>query len=217
MSEVDITTFPVAPLGCNCSIIVCKNTKEAIVVDPGGEATKILAELKKRNVTVKWIIHTHAHFDHCLATDEVTTSLRAEQESSLYVAMHKDDFFLWENLGQQCQWFGVPPQNSTTKIDHHLQDEEFLAFGNTKLTVLHTPGHSPGSCCFNLENTGTMFSGDTLFQMGVGRTDLPGGDSDQLIKSVKNRLFTLDGDTKVIPGHGDLTQIGIEKKQNPFF
>ena len=131
--------------------------------------------------------------------------------------MHQGALFLYENLSAQCRLFGLPPEDAKTSIDHHLQDEEPLTFGDMQLKVLHTPGHTPGSCCFSFEEAGLVFSGDTLFQMGIGRTDLPGGDPDAITKSIQERLFTLDEGTNVIPGHGRFTRIYEEKRMNPFF
>lgn len=220
--KLELLTFPVQPLGCNCSILIHKDTRDAIVVDPGGEAPKIISLLKEHRARVRWIVHTHAHFDHCLGTHEVAEHARthdsgSEQIAAVKVGLHKDDLFLYENLGAQCRLFGLPPEEARTAIDHHLADEEPLAFGDMQLSVLHTPGHTPGSCCFSIPEAGLVFSGDTLFQMGIGRTDLPGGDPDAITKSIKERLFTLDDGTNVIPGHGRFTRIYEEKQMNPFF
>lgn len=227
--KVDLFTFPVQPLGCNCSILIHKKSREAIVVDPGGDAPKINALLREHDARVRWIIHTHAHFDHCLGTHEVAEDARQRAretagsetntttEHAPRVGMHQGDLFLYENLSAQCRLFGLPPEDAKTSIDHHLQDEEPLTFGDMQLKVLHTPGHTPGSCCFSFEEAGLVFSGDTLFQMGIGRTDLPGGDPDAITKSIQERLFTLDEGTNVIPGHGRFTRIYEEKRMNPFF
>ncbi|MEQ9364370.1 MAG: MBL fold metallo-hydrolase [Leptospirales bacterium] len=236
--KIDLLTFPVQPLGCNCSILIHKKSREAIVVDPGGEAPKIIELLKEHNADVRWIVHTHAHFDHCLGTHEVAEHARdhggetgrrkgdpeksasdsaKNETAAVKVGLHQADMFLYENLGAQCRLFGLPPEEARTAIDHHLQDEEPLTFGDMQLKVLHTPGHTPGSCCFSIEEAGLVFSGDTLFQMGIGRTDLPGGDPEAITKSIRDRLFTLDEGTSVIPGHGRFTRIYEEKQMNPFF
>ncbi len=217
MSDLELLTFPVAPLGCNCSIIVHKPTGEAIVVDPGGDAPRIIQLLAERNARVRWIVHTHAHFDHCLGTHAVAEAARENPAGGAVVAMHKEDLGLYRMLDVQCGWFGIPPQKAQETIEHHLEDEETLAFGGRALTVLHTPGHTPGSCCFHLPEEGIVFSGDTLFARGIGRTDLPGGDSEAILKSINLRLFTLDESTAVIPGHGGFTRIFEEKRMNPFF
>ncbi len=216
LENATVTSFPVWPLGCNCSIIECKGSQEAIVVDPGGEEEKILTVLKERGLTVSQIIHTHAHFDHCLGTHGVAEALReADPEKTVQVGLHKGDSFLYRNLAMQCGWFGLPPMESKESINLDLEDGMTLSFGQQKLEVLHTPGHTPGSCCFSVE--GLVFSGDTLFAGGIGRTDLPGGDSEAIIKSIQGRLFSLDDGTAVIPGHGGFTRIYEEKTTNPFF
>ena len=216
LDNATVTSFPVWPLGCNCSIIECKGSKEAIVVDPGGEEEKILSVLNERGLQVSQIIHTHAHFDHCLGTHGVAEALReADPEKIVQVGLHKGDSFLYRNLAMQCGWFGLPPMEAQESINLDLEDGMIMHFGDQKLEVLHTPGHTPGSCCFSVE--GLVFSGDTLFAGGIGRTDLPGGDSDEILKSIRSRLFSLDDGTAVIPGHGGFTRIYNEKTTNPFF
>lgn len=216
--NLTVQTFPVAPLGCNCTILCCTATKEAIVIDPGGDADRIIALLERDHCRVRWIIHTHAHFDHCLGTAEVSQFVENHPERPMTAprALHKGDLFLYEMLGTQCRWFGLPPVDAEVSINHFLSDEETLPFGKLELQVLHTPGHTPGSCCFYLPENELLFSGDTLFAGGIGRTDLPGGDSEQIVKSIRNRLFTLDDGTSVVPGHGDFTRIYEEKTTNPF-
>lgn len=214
--HLQIITFPVMPLGCNCSILSCRHTKEAVIIDPGGEGPKITAILEDKGYHVRWIIHTHAHFDHCLATHDVAQYCR-ENNNNPSIGLHPADMFLYENLAKQCQWFGLEPVSARENIDLNLGDEMLLPIGKNELKVIHTPGHTPGSCCFSIEEAGLLLSGDTLFAGGIGRTDLPGGDSEAILKSIKQRLFSLDDGTKVIPGHGALTQIYDEKRMNPFF
>lgn len=212
---VEISVFPVAPLGCNCAVLRCRATNEAIVVDPGGEAPKIIKVLEAGGCRVRWIIHTHAHFDHCLGTHEVAEHSR-QLVPDVKVALHQEDMFLYRMLSTQCGWFGLPPVEAKETVSHYLQDDEPLVFGQQTMKVLHTPGHTPGSCSFSVGSEGLLFSGDTLFAGGIGRTDLPGGDSDQIISSIRQRLLTLDDGTKVVPGHGPLTRIYEEKHMNPF-
>lgn len=211
-----MSTFPVAPLGCNCSIIKCKKTGEIIVIDPGGDGEKIISQIKRFGSHVKWIIHTHAHFDHCMATADIARFCTESNNFNQNIALHPDDLFLYENMKNQGNFFGVSSTAPSAPINYELKDNENICAGQIKLQILHTPGHSPGSCSFFFAEEELVFSGDTLFAMGVGRTDLPGGDMDTLIKSIKNRLFSLNDDTKVIPGHGEFTRISDEKRQNPF-
>jgi len=213
--EIEVSTFPVAPLGCNCSIIRDRISGETIVVDPGGDADRIIQVLKEKGSRVRYIVHTHAHFDHVLGTHEVAEHCRSNGDTP-DVCLHEGDDFLYKILPQQCGWFGLDPVYPVEEMKHKLQDGELLTFGNHSMTVLHTPGHTPGSCSFHFDGSGVLFSGDTLFAGGIGRTDLPGGDYDQIIKSIRDRILTLDEGTTVIPGHGSFTRIYEEKHTNPF-
>ncbi len=209
--KAKVITFPVGIYQCNCSIIYCPETKEAIVIDPGSEAGTILDLLNKKGLMVKSIIHTHAHLDHFGATSEVKEATGAP------VFLHNDDKYLWDIADLQADMLGIP-KCQHCHINSYIDDDQEFEFGSFKVKALHTPGHSAGSVCFQIENGDEqmLFSGDTLFKRSVGRTDLPTGDAGTLIKSIKNRLYTLDGDTKVIPGHGPHTLIGEEKRENPY-
>lgn len=211
-----IKTFPVFPMGCNCSIVSCKETKEAVVIDPGGSLNEIIEELKHQSLILKYILHTHAHFDHCM----VTAQLNAQYPES-QLCLHKNDLFLYQNLKMQCQLFGVPYiEESTKKIDKFLNENEIIQFGkNISIRVLFSPGHSPGSVCFYLKDSenDVVFVGDTLFAGSIGRTDLWGGNYEELIQSIQTKIFTLNDQTRVIPGHGPETNVTDEKRYNPFF
>lgn len=211
---IQIETFPVYPLGCNCSIVYSQTTKEAYVIDPGGNENDIIQKLNQKGLSLKAIIHTHAHFDHCLGTKAIS-----QKFPSASVCFHKGDLELYQMLPVQCRFFGLQyVGGELVPITHFLQDEEELPIHENKLQVFHTPGHTPGSVCFylELENQPILFSGDTLFAGGIGRTDLWGGDSYAILQSIKQRLLTLDDSTLVIPGHGEFTKIYNEKKYNPF-
>lgn len=207
-----IEQFPVGPLQCNCSIIACKKSKEAIVIDPGDEADKIIDRLAKHDLKVKYLLHTHAHFDHISATNEVQQKTKAE------VCLHPEDLFLYDNIKLQYQKWGFSNAPEVPSLDHHLADGDRFKFGDFEIKIFHTPGHTPGSVCFYLESAreAKLFSGDTLFSGSIGRTDLPGGDYGQIIRSIKTKLLPLAEETIVIPGHGPETSIAIEKKINPF-
>lgn len=198
----------VGPLQCNCSIIACPVTKEAILIDPGDEPQKILNELKKDNYSVKYLLHTHAHFDHINATKFIKPQLNAQ------ICLHKEDEIIYNNLKMQGQMFGFQFENPLP-VEKFLVDEEILYFGKQKLQVIHTPGHSPGGVCFKL-NDESVFTGDTLFQGSIGRSDLWGGNQETLINSIQNRLLVLESELPVFPGHGGTTKIGIEKRSNPY-
>jgi glyoxylase-like metal-dependent hydrolase (beta-lactamase superfamily II) len=206
-----LETFPVGAFHCNCSILACADTKEAIVVDPGGEHQRILEIARHYDLTVKWIIHTHAHLDHIYETRDV------KEQAGGTIALHKDDLFLYDGFAMQAAMFGwrVRP---VLPVEHWLEDGEKLGFGKRQAEVIHTPGHTPGSCCFKVDSDDgpLLLTGDTLFQRSVGRTDLPGGDFATIERSIKERLYTLDPDTRVIAGHGPDTTLGDERLRNPF-
>jgi glyoxylase-like metal-dependent hydrolase (beta-lactamase superfamily II) len=202
-------TFPVPPLGCNCSIIGDPATKQAIVVDPGGAHERILQEVRALGLTVVSILHTHAHFDHFLASGHVKKATGAT------LCLHPDDRTLWEILDVQCRMFGVPYE-PVPPPDYWLQDEEKVILGGMEAIALHTPGHTPGSMCFHFSAENLVVAGDTLFRGGIGRTDLWGGDYDAIERSIRERLYALDGTTLVVTGHGPETQIGFEREYNPF-
>ena len=206
-----LETFPVGDFQCNCSVIACPDTKDAMVVDPGGEPEQILEVVRHYDLTVRWVIHTHAHIDHIASTRDV------KEATGGTIALHREDLFLYDGFVEQARMFGwrVRP---VSPVEHFLSDGESLSFGKQKAEVLHTPGHTPGSCCFRLstQEGELLLSGDTLFQGSIGRTDLPGGDFDTLERSIRDRLYRLDPDTVVIPRHGPATQIGQEMRHNPF-
>jgi glyoxylase-like metal-dependent hydrolase (beta-lactamase superfamily II) len=207
LSQFIIRTFPVGPLQCNCSIIGDRLSSKALVVDPGGDAEQILGLLNELNLTVVGIIHTHAHLDHILASGVITEATGAP------IYLHEGDKFLWDMVGQQCVMFGVPPV-TLPEPDHFMEDDQALnCCGGV---AIHTPGHTPGSISFWFEEYKTLIAGDTLFQGSIGRTDLPGGNFDQIITSIKERIYTLDDDAIVVTGHGPNTAIGSEKTGNSF-
>lgn len=207
---LNITSFPVGMLQCNCSIIACSETKEALIVDPGGDAPKILDYLKEHGLTARYLLHTHAHFDHVGATREVKAATGAQ------ILLHPGDRFLYDNVQMQGQMFGMKLE-PTVPVDQNLEDEMQVAFGKHHSLVLHTPGHTPGSACFHVvAQESFLFAGDTLFEGSIGRTDLWGGSYPDIIRSIKERLLTLDDSTTVYTGHGPQTTIWQEKKHNPF-
>ena len=207
LSKFIIRTFPVGPLQCNCSIIGDRLSSKALVVDPGGDADQILSLLNELNLTVVGIIHTHAHLDHILASGVIKEATGAP------IYLHEGDKFLWDMVGQQCVMFGVPPV-TLPEPDHFMEDDQALnCCGGV---AIHTPGHTPGSISFWFEEYKTLIAGDTLFQGSIGRTDLPGGNFDQIITSIKERIYTLDDDAIVVTGHGPNTAIGSEKTGNSF-
>jgi hydroxyacylglutathione hydrolase len=190
-------------------ILGCEQTKEGVLVDPGAEPEKILERVKALGLDIKYILHTHAHFDHIAGTGGIKKILKAP------ACLHKADLLIYNNLPMQGRLFGME-FDPAPPVEKFVEDEENIRFGNYELKTIHTPGHSPGSICFELKGGGSLFSGDTLFAQSIGRADLWGGDHNQLIKSIKDRLLVLEDDTDVHPGHGPSTKIGIEKSTNPF-
>lgn len=201
-----LETFPVGPLGCNCSLLWDGETGEGVVVDPGGEGLRIASKVEALGFTVKALLHTHAHFDHVGATREL------QERWQVPAFLHAGDGFLIEALDQQTGLFGMPSIPRPEMADLH-PGERFQG-----LHTLHTPGHTPGSCCFHgaFEHGKVVLAGDTLFRGGVGRTDLWGGNWEQLETSIQRELYSLDLQTLVIPGHGPATTIGQEAATNPF-
>jgi hydroxyacylglutathione hydrolase len=202
-------TFSVPPLGCNCSIIGDPVSKQAIVVDPGGAADRILLAVRELGLTVTRILHTHAHFDHFLASGEMKNATGAA------LCLHPDDRQLWDMLELQCRAFGVP-YTPVPSPDYWLTDEEKISIGQVMAVALHTPGHTPGSMSFHIPEGHVVLAGDTLFRGSIGRTDLWGGDFDAIEHSIRDRLYTLAESTLVVTGHGPETEIGWEKESNQF-
>lgn len=218
----------VGPFQCNCRLLACPRTGEALLVDPGDDAPSILRGLEGLRtgsgapVQVRYLLHTHGHLDHIGATGTVKKALAgASLPASPKIALHRGDEPLYLNLKMQGSLFGLS-YDDPLPVDHYLEHEEELRVGDLRFSVIHTPGHSPGSICLRLHEDGatgageSLLTGDTLFQGSVGRTDLWGADGDLMFKSIRGRILTLDGDTRVCPGHGPDTRIGVEKKGNPF-
>lgn len=208
-----VKTFPVGAFQCNCTILGDPETGEAIVVDPGDEADKILKVLSDHQLKIKYLLHTHAHLDHIGATRKV------KEKNGGKIGLHKDDLFLYENMKMQGQFLGLSVKDDPLPIDHYLVQGDVIEWGGkNRLEVLHTPGHTPGSICFHqqTENQNLLFAGDTLFMGSIGRTDLWGGDHEQILSSINTKLLSLPETTSVVCGHGPNTSIGREKKLNPF-
>lgn len=204
--------FTVGPLGCNCTILGDEDAGEAIVVDPGGDHEKILARLGALGLRCTAIVHTHTHFDHAGSTREV------QQATDAPAMLHEEDLFLYQAMQMQLDTFGIPLRApEPVEIDQFLAEGDTLRAGAVEAGVLHTPGHTPGSLCLAVGGARpVLIAGDTLFQGSIGRTDLWGGDSDQIQRSIRDKLVPLPDDTLVITGHGPVTTIAAEKRNNPF-
>jgi hydroxyacylglutathione hydrolase len=205
--------LPVGPLQCNCSILGDEHSHEAIVVDPGDDIPRILALLAKHNLTVKQILITHAHIDH------IAGAHRLKQITGAPILCNKNDVAQIKIMDEQAAWLGIPTP-TVHNPDDTLDDGKIITIGagQTALSgsILHTPGHTQGSVCLYVPDQTLLLAGDTLFAGSIGRTDLPGGNTQQLLRSIHDRLLTLPDETKVIPGHGPATKIGNERFDNPF-
>jgi hydroxyacylglutathione hydrolase len=208
---VQIETFAVGPLGCNCSILVDPVSKHALVIDPGGDYAAIRSRLERASAKVASIVHTHTHIDHVGATAPL------QRWSGAPARIHEADRFLYNLLPVQAALLGVPVPE-TCDIAGDLDDETSVKAGAIDLVVLHTPGHTPGSVSFfvNTPDGPIAFAGDTLFRRSIGRTDLWGGDSEAILQSIRRKLFSLEDTTRVVTGHGPSTTIGEERAKNPF-
>lgn len=199
--------LPVGPLQANCYIVGCETTRHAAVIDPGGDADKILLALAKDKLTLKAIINTHGHFDHVSANKALKEATGAD------LMVHPDDAPMLAQLSQGAAVWGMKSDNSPAP-DRLLNEADTVKVGEIVFKVLHTPGHTPGGISLYADKT--VFVGDTLFAGSIGRTDFPGGDFNTLINSIQTKLFTLPDDVTVYTGHMEPTSIGREKKYNPF-
>jgi hydroxyacylglutathione hydrolase len=199
----------VGPLQCNCSILGDETSREAIVVDPGDDISRIVATLARHQLTLKQIVVTHAHIDH------IARALQLKRLTGAPILYNQLDLPLVKLMDLQATWLGIPTPE-VAPPDANLADNQTIAITGLSATVLHTPGHTRGSSCLYLPDHSLLIAGDTLFAGSVGRTDLPGGDTRQLIRSIHDRLLTLPDNVKVVPGHGETTFIAEERENNPF-
>lgn len=209
---LEIITVGVTPFQQNCRILHCSESGEAVVVDPGGDAETILFELSSRSIKATDIWLTHSHLDHCGAVAELKLKLGGK------LIAHKEEQMLRANVENIAGMYGLARglMRNCPEPDIYIAGGEDLALGRHKFKVLYTPGHSPGHLCFyNVENS-CLIAGDTLFQGSIGRTDLPGGDHETLIRSIKDVILSLPDETVVMPGHGPDTTVGAERNDNPF-
>ena len=204
---MQIHRLVVGPLQENCYLVVSEGTGDCVVIDPGGEAGKIIREIQVQQLKVGLIVNTHGHPDH---TGGVAT---VQQATGATYAIHAMDMETILNGNSHARSW-LPDFIEPPTPDRFLLDEEDLAVGEVKLRVLATPGHTPGAVCFS--GDGVVFTGDTLFEGTIGRYDLPGGNGPVLLESIRTRLLTLPGDTQVLPGHGSVSTIGRERENNPF-
>jgi hydroxyacylglutathione hydrolase len=201
--------LPVGMLACNCSILGDERTGEGIVIDPGDDVEAIRRIIDRHGLRITAIVVTHAHIDHVGGARELKDLTGAP------VYMSANDLTLYDHLDMQAAWLGVPPPGRTS-IDNPAREGDRLRAGATELEVFDTPGHTPGSISLWIPAERKLIAGDTLFRDSIGRTDLPGGDGRQILRSIRDKMFPLPDDTLVIPGHGETTTIGREKEFNYF-
>lgn len=202
--------IPVTPFEQNCTLLWCEKTLHGAVVDPGGDVPRILAAITEEGVTVDKLLVTHGHIDHAGAAAELAKKLNVQIEGP-----HADDAFLLDELPRQSQRYGFPLAASFTP-SRWLKDGDSVQVGEEKLTVLHTPGHTPGHVVFFDSTANLALVGDVLFHGSIGRTDFPRGDFNTLISSIREKLFPLGDDVAFISGHGPMSTFGSERRSNPF-
>jgi glyoxylase-like metal-dependent hydrolase (beta-lactamase superfamily II) len=204
-----IETFPVGPLQCNCTILGDEATGEAIVIDPGDEIGRIHRRVTELGLKVKQILITHAHIDH------VGGALQLKRLTGAPILLNENDLALLDMMESQAGWLGIATPE-TAPPDENLADGLKVGLESFPAHVIHTPGHTQGSVCLHFAPMKLLIAGDTLFAGSIGRTDLPGGNSAQIIDSIESRLLALPDETRVLPGHGPMTTIGVERRTNPF-
>jgi hydroxyacylglutathione hydrolase len=204
-----LESFPVGPLRCNCIILGDEMTREAIVVDPGDNLPEILSRLQKHGLTLRQIVVTHAHIDH------VGGAALLKRATGAPVLLNQRDLGLLGAMEMQAGWLGIDTPEVASP-DASAEDGLTVGLDALPAEVIHTPGHTPGSICLLFPEQHLLIAGDTLFAGSIGRTDLPGGDGRQILRSLRNRLLVLPDITRVLPGHGSETSIGQERQSNPF-
>ncbi|MFC1587308.1 MBL fold metallo-hydrolase [Planctomycetota bacterium] len=205
-----IETIAVGYFQSNCALVCCSASNKAVIIDPGGDADRIIDSVRRHGITVEYILHTHAHLDHIMGTRQVKEAIGAE------ICLHADDQYIYDNLPERARMFNFT-SDEPLPVDRYLEAGQKVEFGECEFDIIHTPGHSPGGICFYTPHQGGMvFCGDTLFAGSIGRTDFWRGDYDQLIESIKTKILVLPPETLVIPGHGPNTTVAEEKMYNPF-
>ncbi len=201
--------LPVGPLQCNCSVIGDDVSHEAIVIDPGDDIEDVLAVVRKHKLQVKQIVITHAHIDH------VGGAMKLRAATGAPILLNQNDYALLKMLDEQAAWLGMTPPGKV-EIDQSVGQADTVKAGSIVADVIHTPGHTEGSVCLYFSAEKKLIAGDTLFAGSIGRTDLPGGSMQKILRSLHEKVLALPDETVVVPGHGPLTSIGEERESNPF-
>jgi hydroxyacylglutathione hydrolase len=209
-----LETFPLGELGSSCTLFAHYPSTHALLIDPGGNWAVALEMVEAQKVQLKMILHTHGHFDH------VGQSVKVREKTKAKLYLPNADLFLYQGLQEQSVFFGVQNFYDPHGIDGEIKDQSTWKVGSDDIafTAIATPGHTPGGTCFfcNLFSPPVLIAGDTLFRRGIGRTDLPGGNHTNLLRSIREKLFTLPPETIVVAGHGPITTIGEEMEENPY-
>lgn len=207
-----VETFPVGALACNCTVIGDASSRRAIVIDGGDGIDQVTERLRRHALRAELLVHTHAHIDH------IGDVGRLRELTNARALLHAADFPLYRALEVQAQWIGALQAPKIAQLDGELFEGQEFSIGDASVSVLHTPGHTPGSVCFAFREEGVqrLFTGDTLFAGSIGRWDLGGTSMDDIVHSIRTKLLPYPDDTAVVPGHGPSTTIGIERKTNPY-
>ena len=209
-TAVEITTVVLGPIENNTYLVIDPACREAVVIDPSFDIQPLVDQIKQRDLQVKFILITHAHFDHMAGVNPLLAGLPVRPR----LALHPADMDLWKDRGGALQCgFQLDPLPDP---DHLLLDGEILTVGSLEVVVHHTPGHSPGHVVFAIPQANVIFVGDVIFAGSIGRTDLPGGDLDELLGSIRNTILSCPDETRLLPGHGPETTVGFERLTNPF-
>jgi hydroxyacylglutathione hydrolase len=203
-----IKTLNMGAFQVNNYLVIDEESKQAVLIDAGGDYDAVMKVARENKAEIKYILNTHGHMDHIAGDEEI------QRKNRVKVFMHKDDKYLLGAFKQSLIVYGMP-RYETPVIDEYIEDSQIITLGSLEFKVIHTPGHTPGGVSYLIDDV--LFSGDTLFANSVGRTDLPGGDYSQLEKSIKEKIYSLDENIIVYPGHGKSTTVKEEKHTNPFF
>ena len=202
-----LLSLMVGDMGVNCYILYCEETRLGVIIDPGSNGDKIFRLIQKNKIQIKYILMTHGHFDHIGSVKEL------KEKTGALVGIHPDDAKMLTNPMKNLSYL-IDRESIQSPADVKIEDGMVLQVGNVKLTAIHTPGHTRGGLTYLAD--GILFTGDTLFEGSVGRTDLPGGDGRQLLRSIHDKLMILDDDLLVYPGHGRVSDLGRERETNPY-